>query len=161
MAATAATNLVPLVSAASRTCVNVEPRGIARRPLEKPACPGAGRGRSDSFHRARLSVLGVGLDDSPSSPFHLEASQARRSRGREFTQPRKTEVRVRLYHNPMTCCAVLLHARREDLMKFQDVPPGGGAIPLLQGRWAEVPDCAYNADGEKMIEPNGTSSHSL
>lgn len=29
--------------------------------------------------------------------------------------------------------------------------------PLRQGRWAEVPDCVYNADGEKMIEPNGTA----
>lgn len=88
-AAAAAGNLAPIAPAASRTCVNVEPRGIARRPLEKLACRGAGGGGSDSFHRGRLSVLGVGQDDSPSSPFHLEASQTRRSRGREFTQPRK------------------------------------------------------------------------
>lgn len=41
-AAAAAANLAPIAPAASRTCVNVEPRGIARRPLEKPACRGAG-----------------------------------------------------------------------------------------------------------------------
>lgn len=124
-AAAAAANLAPIAPAASRTCVNVEPRGIARRPLEKLACRGAWEG-------AILSTEVVCLCWVRTIPplLHFIWKRLKRAAAEagNSLSPEKNEVRVRLHHNPMVYCALLLQARREDL---DEIPRFGESEFLL------------------------------